>query len=202
MQKPLRIGVFSGTFDPPHLAHLHIAHEARKQLELDSVFWTVTPDPPHKQSAVVASIEHRIAMIKLTIDPFPYFEICTVDMERPGPHFAVDTIKIIADQNRSAELIYILGGDLLSSFEHWIRITELVALCSQIGIIPRQENSYDLKSLENAIPGGSEKIRVINVPASGLSSHDIRNRCKSGESIAEMVSPPVYRYIKEHRLYG
>ena len=96
---PDRIGLFGGTFDPPHLGHLILASEAQTQLELNRLLWMLTPEPPHKQDQFITSIEHRLAMVQLAIADNPAFELSRIELDRPGPHFTVDTIKIVAEQN-------------------------------------------------------------------------------------------------------
>ena len=201
MEKTQRIGVLGGTFDPPHLAHLNIALEACEQLNLDRVLWAITPEPPHKLSGVAASIHDRAAMLSLMIAPYPFFSLCTVDMERPGPYYAVDTLKIIADQNKGAELVYLIGSDLLSNFASWVRVKDLVSTCDLIGVVTRQGRKADICKTLESIPEAAAKFREINIPPVILSSHDIRERIRSGISIREMVVEPVFQYIEEHRLY-
>jgi len=106
-----RLGLFGGTFDPPHVGHLILASEARSQLELTRVLWTVTPDPPHKQDQEITSLVHRLAMVKLAIQDNPFFELSEIELNRPGPHYTVDTIHLLAQQNPKAEIVPIIGGD-------------------------------------------------------------------------------------------
>lgn len=200
-EKTQSIGVLGGTFDPPHLAHLNIALEAREQLNLDRVFWTITPEPPHKQSRVAASILDRATMLSLMIAPYPFFILSTVDMDRPGPYYAADTLKIIADQNEGAKLVYIIGSDLLSNFAGWVRVKDLVSTCDQIGVVARQGRNDDIDETLAFIPEAASKFRKINISPINLSSHDIRERIRSGGFIREMVTEPVFQYIQEHRLY-
>ena len=201
MNKAQRIGVLGGTFDPPHMAHLNIAFEARDQLNLDRVFWTITPEPPHKRSIVAASLEDRVAMVSLMIAPHPFFSLCIVDVERPGPYYAADTLKIIADQNKGAELIYIIGSDLLSSFASWVRVNDLLSTCSQIGIVSREGGNYNISAVLDSFPEEAPKFREISIPVSNLSSREIREKAKSGASIQKMVTASVSKYIQEHHLY-
>src|SRR5690554_1882822 len=82
---PERVGLFGGTFDPPHIGHLILASEAKFQLQLNRVLWTVTPDPPHKQDQPITPLEHRLSMVKLAIQDNPAFELSRVELDRPGP---------------------------------------------------------------------------------------------------------------------
>jgi len=90
------MGIFGGTFDPPHLGHLILAAEARAQLGLERLLWVLTPDPPHKQGQSIAPLELRLEMVKLAIADDPQFEISSVELNRPGPHYALDTVQILA----------------------------------------------------------------------------------------------------------
>src|SRR5258707_10425777 len=107
---PNRIGLFGGTFDPPHLGHLILASEAQTQLELNRLLWILTPEPPHKQDQLITAIEHRLAMVNLAIADNPAFELSRIELDRPGPHYTLDTIKLIAEQNPDADIVPIIRG--------------------------------------------------------------------------------------------
>ncbi len=124
---PPLIGLFGGTFDPPHIGHLILAAEMRAQLSLDRLLWVLTPDPPHKQGQLITPVEHRLAMVKLAISNNDQFELSMVDIDRPGPYYAQDSVKIIAKQNPGADLVYLMGGDSLRDLPAWHCPTELVA---------------------------------------------------------------------------
>jgi nicotinate-nucleotide adenylyltransferase len=87
----MRIGIFGGTFDPPHVGHLILAMEASDQLDLDQILWVLTPDPPHKKGKKITSLEVRIRMVKTAIDNDPGFTFSYVDINRPGPHYVLDS---------------------------------------------------------------------------------------------------------------
>ncbi|MRR31437.1 nicotinic acid mononucleotide adenylyltransferase, partial [bacterium] len=91
MSMPYLIGLFGGTFDPPHLGHLALAAAARRQLGLDRLLWMLTPDPPHKQGQSITPLAHRLAMVQLTLEDHPEFELSTIEINRPGPHYSLDT---------------------------------------------------------------------------------------------------------------
>src|SRR5258707_14568227 len=110
---PNRIGLFGGTFDPPHLGHLILASEAQTQLELNPLLWIPTPEPPHKQDQLITAIEHRLTMVNLAIADNPAFELSRIEWDRPGPHYTLDTIKLIAEQTPDADIVPIIGGDSL-----------------------------------------------------------------------------------------
>jgi len=131
---PNRIGLFGGTFDPPHLGHLILASEAQAQLELDRLLWILTPEPPHKQDQFITSPEHRLAMVELAIKDNPAFELSRIELDRPGPHYTLDTIKLIAEQNPNADIVPIIGGDSLRDLPTWHEPQKLVYACHWIGV--------------------------------------------------------------------
>ena len=98
LSKSQRIGIFGGTFDPPHLGHLILAAEAQYQLELDVLLFVLTPDPPHKQGLRLTPLEDRIAMLSAAIADHEGFELSKVDIDRPGPHYTADTLKFLREQ--------------------------------------------------------------------------------------------------------
>ena len=195
------IGVFGGTFDPPHLGHLILAAEAHAQLSLERLLWVLTPDPPHKQGQSIAPLKHRLLMVRLAIDGDPQFELSSVDMDRPGPHFAVDTVKIIAEQNPGANLIYLMGGDSLRDLQLWHCPADFLAACHAIGVMRRPGDAIDLPGLENRFHGLSAKMRFVEAPLLDIAAHEIRARVAGGNPFRYFLPPKVYAYIVEHNLY-
>ncbi len=194
------IGIFGGTFDPPHLGHLILAAEAHAQLGLDRLLWVLTPDPPHKQGHAITSLKHRLAMVRLALVDAPEFELSTVDMDRPGPHYALDTVKIIADQNPGANLIYLMGGDSLRDLPLWHRPADFVAACHFIGVMRRPGDAIDLPGLENKFPGLTAKVRFVEAPLLDIAAHEIRARIAAGQPFRYFLPPGVYEYIVQNRI--
>ena len=172
------LGIFGGTFDPPHLGHLILASEARARLALDRLLWVLTPDPPHKQGQSFALLEHRLAMVKLAITDNAQFELSDVELTRPGPHYAVDTVNLLAGQNPAARLVYLMGGDSLCDLPTWHRPADFVAACHLIGVMQRPGALVDLPALEDVLPGLTAKIRFVDAPLLDIAAHDIRSRLR------------------------
>ena len=196
-----RIGIFGGTFDPPHLGHLILASEARAQLNLMRLLWVLTPTPPHKLQQPISLIADRLAMLKLALKDEPAFELSTMEMERPGPHYTLDTLEALADEYPGADLILLLGGDSLHDLPTWHRPADLVAACRQIGVIRRPGDSVELSVLEKQIPGITDKIRFVDAPLLEIASREIRRRASSGLPFRYYLLPSVYDYVIEHKLY-
>ncbi|MCL4528762.1 MAG: nicotinate-nucleotide adenylyltransferase [Chloroflexi bacterium] len=196
-----RIGIFGGTFDPPHLGHLILAAEARAQLNLTRLLWVLTPTPPHKLQQPISPIEDRLTMLKLALKDEPAFELSTMEMERPGPHYTLDTLQVLADKYPGVDLILLLGGDSLRDLPTWYRPADLVAACRQIGVMRRPSNSVELSALEKQIPGITDKVRFVDAPLLEIASHEIRRRASSGLPFRYYLLPSVYDYVIEHKLY-
>jgi len=196
-----KIGLFGGTFDPPHRGHLALADQVYRQLRLDRLLWVVTPDPPHKPGGPVAAARHRLAMVRLAVDGTPY-EVSEIEFERRGPHYALDTVRAIAGKHPGAELIYLMGGDSLSDLPKWHHPAELVAALTGIAVMRRPGDAIDLPALEQLVPGLAARVRFVDAPAVGIASREIRCRIAAGEEFRDWVLPAVSEYIAAHRLYS
>ena len=196
-----RIGIFGGTFDPPHVGHLILAGEAVDFLKLDRLLWLLTPDPPHKNNQPLTDWHHRMAMLEICLVDNQQFEISRLDIDRPGPHFAVDTVNILASQNPSAELVYIMGGDSLCDLPNWHKPHEFVQVCHLLGVMRRPGDDIDLDKLEKLFPGLSAKVCFMDAPLLSISSHQIRQRIRENRPFRYYVPEALYKYIEEHHLY-
>lgn len=196
-----RVGLFGGTFDPPHVGHLILASEAKWQLQLTRVLWTVTPDPPHKQDQFITPLEHRLAMVKLAIADNPSFEVSEIELERPGPHYTVDTIKLLAEQNPTAEIVPIIGGDSLHDLPTWHHPQELLYRAHWVGVMRRPGEETNLEALERELPGITSKVHYVDAPLLEIASREIRERVATGKPFRYYLPQPVYKYINEHQLY-
>ena len=196
-----QIGLFGGTFDPPHLGHLILASEAYSQLGLNRLLWVLTPDPPHKQDQSITSITHRLAMVKLAIDGNPHFELSRVELDRPGPHYTLDTIDLIADNFPEADITPIIGSDSLRDLPTWNRPNELLQACHWVGVMRRPGEQENLEVLENDLPGISSKVHYVDAPLLEIASREIRSRVADGKPFQYYLHPAVYEYILENHLY-
>ena len=197
----MRLGIFGGTFDPPHLAHLVLAMEAADQLGLEKVLWVLTPDPPHKQERIISPVSHRLTMVSSTIAENPIFELSLVDIDRPGPHYAVDTVKLLGRQYPGFELYYLIGGDSLRDLPAWRDPKVLIDRCDGLGVMRRPGVELHLQELEHKLPGLKGKLVFFDAPLLDISSQDIRDRVASGRPYRYFVLPGIYHYIEENLLY-
>ena len=198
---PERIGVFGGTFDPPHIGHLILASEAHRQLNLERLLWVLTPVSPFKRADEITSLDHRLAMLQLAITENPAFELSRVEIDALGPYYTSDTIQKLADCYPSAGLILVIGGDSLRDLPRWHRPADLVAACHEIGVMRRPGDSVDLSALEGQVPGTQAKVRFVDAPLLEISSSDIRRRIHEKLPFRYYLSPSVYEYILKNELY-
>ena len=199
---PSRIGLFGGTFDPPHLGHLILASEAQRQLCLTRLLWILTPEPPHKQDQDITPVEDRLAMVQLAIADNPAFELSRIELERPGPHYTLDTIKLVAEQNPGADIVPVIGGDSLENLPTWHKPNELLYACHWIGVMRRPNEEPNLDELERKLPGISSKVHYVDAPLLEIASREIRSRIAEGKSVRYYLPESVQEYIEQHHLYS
>jgi nicotinate-nucleotide adenylyltransferase len=196
-----RLGIFGGTFDPPHIGHLILAGEAISQLKLTRLLWVLTPIPPHKLNQPITPVERRLDMLNFLIMANQDFELSRVEMDRPGPHYAADTLQILAKQYPTAALVFLMGGDSLRDLPTWHLAPDLVAACHEIGVMRRPGDSINLADLDSQLPGVQSKVRFVEAPLLDIASSDIRRRVGQGKAFRYYLTPEVYEYILLKRLY-
>jgi nicotinate-nucleotide adenylyltransferase len=198
---PKRIGLFGGTFDPPHIGHLILAGEALAQFQLHQLLWMLTPDPPHKRDAFITPLAHRLPMLQSMIAYNPQFELSRLEIDRPGPHYTVDTVRLLLEQHADAEVYLLIGEDSLKDLPTWRLPADLVAAVSKIGVMHRPSDSANLAALESQFPGLAEKLHFLNALLQPVSSRELRRRIAQGEMYRYYVTPDVYDYIEANQLY-
>jgi nicotinate-nucleotide adenylyltransferase len=202
MEGLMRLGVFGGTFDPPHIGHLILADEARHQLNLSKVLWVLTPDPPHKEDARITPWQVRLKLLQAAIVNNVSFVTSEVDIDRPPPHYAYDTVRILKEQHPNAEIVYLMGGDSLHDLPTWKNPKNFLEECDQVGVMRRPADGVDLSILENYLPGVTEKVRFVDAPLLEISGSEIRHRMPLHEPIRYYLPEAVYQLILENGLYG
>ena len=196
----MRIGIFGGTFDPPHSGHLALALAALIQLGLDRVLWVVAADPPHKLGRPLVPVQDRLDMVLAAIRGYPRFEISRVDIDRPGPHWSVDTVGLLKRSQPEAEWVFLMGGDSLRDLPTWGRPLELLANAS-LGVLLRPDAAVDLAALEQALPGITSRVAFVSAPPQNISSHEVRQRVAAGQPIDGLVAAGVADLIRLRGLY-
>ena len=196
------IGILGGTFDPIHIGHLIVAEEARLRLGLSKVIFVPAGEPWLKGDREVSAGEHRLEMIRLAIAPHPGFEVSTVDLERPGPSYTVDTLTDLRRElGEKANFYFILGVDALNELPTWREPQRIAEMCHLVAVRRPGSGEVDLASLERSIPGISRRVFFLDNPEIGISSSDIRERVAKGLPIRYLVPEAVEQYIREQGLY-
>lgn len=198
----LRVGLLGGSFDPPHIGHLILAEEARDQLRLDKVLFAPAGQQPLKSGQAVTAVEDRVRMTELAIASNPHFELSRGDVDRPGPHYTVDLVKLIAAQlPPQSELFFLMGFDSLADLTRWHKPDQLIR-SARLVALTRPDVRVDWDALETSLPGVRERVRLLDMPELEIASRDLRERVRTGRSIRYMVPDAVVTYIKEKHLYG
>jgi nicotinate-nucleotide adenylyltransferase len=185
----VRIGVFGGSFDPVHNAHLIVAHLAREQLGLDRVLLTVAAGQPLKHGAHAAAANHRLRMVEIAVAGLPALVADGRELRRPAPSFTVDTLRELTAEYQGAELVLVIGSDVASRFGEWrepevIRSLARIAVCQRPGAVPAA--AFDA---------------TVEVPAIDISSTAVRARAAARLPLAGWVPPAVADYIVASQLY-
>jgi nicotinate-nucleotide adenylyltransferase len=189
-RSPRRIGVFGGTFDPPHLGHLALAERARARLRLDLVLFVPARVPPHKRGRRLSSARTRVAMTRLTIRGRPGLRLSTLELARRGPSFTVETLRALHTRHPGARLYLLLGADSLEDFGAWHAPDEIARLATLVVAVR---------------PGHRRRrgrgVRWLDNPPLAVSSSAVRARARRGGELDGLVPDAVARYIARHRLY-
>jgi len=183
------------------MGHLILAMEACGQLQLDKLLWVVTPAPPHKVGHTISPVSVRLKLIKAAIENDPHFEVSKIDLQRPAPQYAVDTIRELRIQFPGAQLIYLMGGDSLGDLPEWYQPQLLVDLADGLGVMRRPGDVIDLIKLEQELPGISEKLAFVDAPLLEISSRQIRERVAADKPFRYYLPNPVYELIVTMGLY-
>jgi len=188
-----RIGVFGGTFDPPHIGHLITAIDVRCALDLDVMLMVVANEPWQKASRDVTPAATRLAMVRAAVEGEPGVEASDVEIRRGGPSYTVDTLIELREREPEAELFLLLGSDAAAGLDTWQRVEELPALCT-IVVVERPGSNTPL-------PDGFT-VQHVTVPRLEVSSTELRERAAMGRSLRHLVPDGVISLIREGDLYG
>ncbi len=197
----VRLGILGGTFDPIHIGHLILAEEARYQLGLNRVMLAPAADPPHKREQGKSPAEHRIRMVELAIADNPHLALSRIDIDRPGPHYTLDMVRLLqAQHGPGVEFFFLMGLDSLVDLPTWHRPAELMQQCRLVAF-SRPDATFDWAALEAALPGVRQRVVLLPMPLMQISSSDLRQRAQQGRPLRYQVLPQIEQYIHEQRLY-
>jgi len=192
----MKICLFGGTFDPPHIGHLLIAQTIYEAENFDKILFIPAYAPPHKNN--VTPMKHRIEMVKIAISDNPNFEYSDVDIVRKGISYTIDSIVDIKRNYKltNDEIYYLIGSDSLIDFKNWKDSKEILDECNVIVAIRPGFRPSDIPHWI------LQKVHFANIPRFELSSSKIRSRWVKNLTIRYMVTLPIWEYINENSLYS
>jgi nicotinate-nucleotide adenylyltransferase len=197
----VRLGILGGTFNPPHLGHLVCAQEAHSQLGLDRVLFVPARIPPHKSVEHEPGPEHRLEMCRLAVAGDERFAVSDMELQREGPSFTVDTLKVLSTQVPQDELVLILGGDIAAGLTEWHEPEQVLGLAT-VAIAERRGTPRDAVDRTLAQLAGGDRARFFAMPRIEVSSTMLRRRVSPGQPIRYFVPDQVEEYIRRHGLYS
>jgi nicotinate-nucleotide adenylyltransferase len=195
-RSPRRLGVFGGTFDPPHVGHLALAECAREALGLEVVLFVPAGAPPHKRAPRTPAAA-RVAMVRAAVRGNRAFRVDTRETRRVGPSYTVDTLRALAARDPGAELWLLVGADMLATMGTWHEIGAIVRLAHIAAAI----RPGAPKPRRAAWQRGGRGITWLANPGLDVSSSDVRARARRGHSVRYLVPDAVERYVRARRLY-
>lgn len=191
--RPFRLGVMGGTFDPIHHGHLVAASEVASVFDLDEVVFVPTGEPWQKSDREVAPAEHRYLMTVIATAANPRFTVSRVDIDRPGPTYTIDTLRDLAAHRPEAELFFITGADAMEQILGWKNAEKLWQLAHFVGVT---RPGHELPVLDR------NDVSLMEVPAMAISSTDCRERVRTGHPVWYLVPDGVVQYIGKYKLYN
>jgi nicotinate-nucleotide adenylyltransferase len=212
----MRLGIFGGSFDPVHNGHLAVARACQREAALDEVWFTPTAIQPLKHGGPRATAAQRVEMLNLAINsaasepgrigepgrprPRRPWRVCTLEIDRGGLSYTVDTLRQIHDELPDAELFFLFGADALRDVPQWREPAEIFRLATPLIVRRAGQAEPHMAALEPLYPSNHQPT-LVEMPAMDVSSSEIRRRVAAGESIDGLVPPVVAAYITKKNLY-
>jgi nicotinate-nucleotide adenylyltransferase len=195
------IGVFGGTFDPPHLGHLAAAQEAIEAAGLERVLFTPSELNPLKVGNQQSPTRHRVAMTELAIAGNPAYTLSRADLGGSGPSYTVDLLERLRRELGGADLAFISGMDVLHELHRWRDPLRMLEMARLIVISRPGQRVPSMAEIDGRLPGASRRIEIVETPGVAISSSELRARVADGRSIRYLAPDSVVAYIREHGLY-
>lgn len=193
----MKICLFGGTFDPPHIGHLFIAETVKEAEGFDQMVFVPAFRPPHKPENAVSPVKHRLAMLRLALKGVEGFELSDAEIRRRGISYSIETIREFKRKYRvgKKDICFLIGSDALLGFEQWKQPDAILRECRVLVVLrPGFRPS-------RVPPKLLAEVRFANVPEIEISSRQIRERIATGRTVRFMVADPVRKYIDRHDLY-
>ena len=192
----MKIGIFGGTFNPPHIGHLIVIESVREQLNFDRIVFVPSANPPNKRDTILAPAGKRLEMTQLAVAGNKFFEVSDIEVRREGLSYTIDTVRALTALHPNDSLTLIIGSDNLLELQTWKSPDEILAMVD-IAVMGRPG-----VALQGAKQEYARRATHVNVPQVGISGTDIRRRLKLKRSIRYLVTPRVEEYIHYENLYS
>lgn len=201
--KKAKTGIMGGTFDPIHYGHLFIAECARHKFHLDKIMFIPTGMPVHKRQNNIIDPVHRLTMTRLAVRSNPYFEVSTIETDRSGPTYAIDTLRLLhSEETTPQEYFFITGADAILEILTWKDVDEVFELCQFIAVTRPGFSFDEMNKVKQGLTMDQiKRIHIYETAGILVSSTDIRQRAVNGEPIKYLVPEQVEKYISENKLY-
>ncbi len=197
----VRLGVFGGTFDPVHYAHLLLAETCREELGLTELRFVPAGNPPHKPDAAITDGHTRADMLQLAVSGYPEFVVDRRELRRSGPSFTVDTLAEFSAEFPEAELYFILGADSLRDIPSWREPDRIAQLATIVAVnrpgLPLPTN----QQVGEWVGRLADRVQVLQIPGTDLSATDLRQRVRDGKGLRFMTPKAVEAFIQQHAVY-
>ena len=199
----MKLGVFGGTFDPVHVGHLMVAEDARVELGLDTVLFITAGEPWLKDGWPLSAAHHRVEMVRRAVLDNPGFRESSMEVDRPGPSYSVDTLEALREGLAGdGDLFLLVGLDALRELTQWHRPERIFELSTVVGIARPGAEKIGRDALDPIDLQAGQDVVILDKLLVNVSSSDIRSRVSAGQSIRYLVPETVEEYISEHGLYG
>ena len=195
MAQARKIGILGGTFDPIHIGHLVFAEQVREKLKLGQVIFIPCFSPPHKRGRKLSPARDRFYMIQLALDCNPFFKVSDMELKRKGVSYTVDTLKQLKSLYPDSKIYFLTGSDVLNEVHTWKDPEKIYKLAKMVIAKRPGFDEFD--------PGNhfAKKSIIVNITSVDISSSQIRERVKKGQSIKYLVPSKIEEYIKRKKLY-
>lgn len=196
-----KIGVLGGTFDPVHLGHIMMAEEVKKSLDLTEVLLIPAGQPQTRPDENITPARQRLEMLELAVEGKPGLKVSSIEIERKGPSYTVDTLLEMKNKYKGYEIYFILGWDSLAQLPAWHEPSRIINLCYLVAVPRPGYKRPALKTLEGVLPGINDRVIFTDGPKNDISATEIRERIARGEPIDHLVPEAVAKYIVKNKLY-
>lgn len=197
----MKIGVYGGSFNPPHNGHLYLANEVSRRLELDKLIIIPSNISPQKEHNGNIDPIHRINMCK-DVFSSSLFEISDCEIARGGKSYTFDTLTFLNEKYPHSEFYLFMGSDMLLSFHTWFRFSDILKMCTLCAISREDEkNAAELRDYADKVLTDG-KVLIFDIEPIEVSSSEIREKLRTGKSCKGLINDKTEKYIKENNLYG